>query len=593
MSTILQFLQYAVSVAFVFLAVVSVVDLVLQPSARRGYIAMALGLVGLVSLLGRLNALDNNRLLWVPAVSIVAFQLSGLGLVLLRDSFIRIPRWGWLLAILGLGGSAVLAVLLGSPVAPAKPNAAQSAASLLVVSAWIIAVAEPTFRFWIASRSLAAVQRRRMQALSLGYLGLILILLSVFLPREASSSSAFQLGINLVALLLAPLLYAGFSPPQFLRRVWREAEEEPFRDAVHELLLFSSTRQGLADRSLEWAVRLVGADFGMILDGDGSLLAVRGATPAQAAARATSLLGPDNQVLGPAGGLVGSAIILPLPLDTGSGYLMAEAGPFTPVFGQDEVIRLRQYAAAVTAALDRVRVSERVLALEEVKSRFLKLASHELRGPLALVKGYMSMVSEGVLSEAELQRVMPMIEGRLEQMSGMLNEMLETARLEDDRLELKPELFDVRQAVEAVTEALRPLAGTSHPVHVNVPAHAVPVMADRARVETIVTNLIDNAIKYSPRGGNIDCTVEVRGGEALVAVTDHGIGIAGEDMKMLFTRFGRITSDATVSIPGTGLGLYLSRELARMQQGDLTARSEAGQGSTFTLQLPLAAGTPA
>ena len=149
----------------------------------------------------------------------------------------------------------------------------------------------------------------------------------------------------------------------------------------------------------------------------------------------------------------------------------------------------------------------------------------------------------------------------------------------------------MRQAVAAVTEALRPLAGDNHPVRVQVPEHAVPVLADRARVETIVTNLIDNAIKYSPRGGHIDCTVEVRGGEALVAVTDQGIGIAGEDMKVLFTRFGRITSDATVSIPGTGLGLYLSRELARMQKGDLTARSEAGRGSTFVLQLPLAVGT--
>jgi signal transduction histidine kinase len=431
-----------------------------------------------------------------------------------------------------------------------------------------------------------------MQALSLGYLGIMLILLTVFLPQATSNSSPFRIGINLFALLLAPLLYAGFSPPQFLRRLWREAEEEPFRDAVHELLLFSSTRLGLAERALEWAVRLVGADFGMILDGDGTLVAVRGAAPDEAAKRATALLGPKTEVLGSSGGLVGNAIVLPLPLDTGTGYLMAEAGPFTPVFGQDEVIRLRQYATAVTAALDRVRVSERVLALEEVKSRFLKLASHELRGPLALVKGYMSMVSEGVLTAEELQRVMPMIEGRLEQMSGMLNEMLETARLEDDRLELKPELFDMRQAVAAVTEALRPLAGESHPVRVLVPEHAVPVLADRARVETIVTNLIDNAIKYSPRGGHIDCTVEVRDGEALVAVTDQGIGIAGEDMKVLFTRFGRITSDATVSIPGTGLGLYLSRELARMQKGDLTARSEAGHGSTFVLQLPLAVGTP-
>jgi signal transduction histidine kinase len=458
-----------------------------------------------------------------------------------------------------------------------------------LVLAWIVAVAEPTVRFWMAARELPTVQRRRMQALSLGYLGLILILLTALAP-PSGDNRGLQLFTQVGALAIAPLLYAGFSPPKWLRRIWREGEEEPFRDAVHELLLFSSSRVALADRALEWAVRLVGAGFGMIMDGDGKLLAVHGADPEAAARKTTTLLGDDTRVLGSEGGLAGNAIVLPLPLDTGTGYLVVEAGPFTPVFGQDEVVRLRQYAASFTAALDRTRVSERVVALEEVKSRFLKLASHELRGPLALVKGYISMFSEGALSEEQAQRVMPMIQARLEQMSSMLSEMLETARLEDDRLELKPERFDVRQAVTAATEALQPLAGKLHQVVVDVPEHEVPVLADRARVETIVTNLIDNAIKYSPAGGNINLTVGVRNGSALVQVTDQGIGIAVLDMATLFTRFGRITSDATVSIPGTGLGLYLSRELARMHEGDLTARSQAGTGSTFTLELPLAHG---
>jgi len=588
MDALLQVLQYAVTVAFLFLAVASLADWLRHPTRARAYVALAMGMLGVVALVGTVNGLIGGHLPYAGPINIVAFQLSGLGLLLLRHNLIPIGRMGWAVAVIGLGGTAAASIAAGSPTPPVLPTIWQTLASLGLVVAWIVAVGEPTVRFWSASRSLPAVQRRRMQALSLGYLGLVLILLTALLPQSASGSRTVKLVIDVAALVIAPLLYAGFSPPRFLRRVWREAEEEPFRDAVHELLLFSASRGALAERAIDWAVRLVGADFGMILDGDGSLLAVRGADPEQAASRASRLLGRDNHVIGPSGGLAGSAIVLPLPLDTGTGYIMAEAGPFTPVFGQDEVIRLRQYAAAVTAALDRTRVAERVIALEEVKSRFLKLASHELRGPLALVKGYLSMVGEGALSQEELIRVMPMIQGRLEQMSGMLNEMLDTARLEDDRLELKPVLFDVRQAVRAVADALQPLAGPERPLNVELPDHEVPVVADRSRVETIVTNMVDNAIKYSPRGGGINCTVEVRGGHALVAVTDHGIGISGDDMGTLFTRFGRITSDATVSIPGTGLGLYLSRELARMHQGDLTAHSEAGQGSTFTLQLPLA-----
>ncbi|GAC1329579.1 MAG: hypothetical protein NVSMB17_06060 [Candidatus Dormibacteria bacterium] len=589
MDGLLQVLQYAVTVGFLYLALASLVGWAHHPSRSRGYIAMALGMLGLVAVMGRLNELVGGRLPYYPLLVVVAFQLSALGLLLFRHSLIPIGRRGWATAVLGLGGSAAAFILVRGPGASASTSMARALAGAAVALAWIIAVSEPTVRFWLASRMLPVVQRRRMQALSLGYLGIIVVLaLSVIFPGPAARTTPARVVSSMVSVVIAPLLYAGFSPPRFLRRAWREAEEEPFREAVHELLLFSASRAALAERALEWAIRLVGADFGMILDGDGTLLAVRGAEASQAAARASSLLGQETLAIGTAGGLAGEAIVLPLPLDNGTGYLVAEGGPFTPVFGHDELVRLRQYAAAITAALDRTRVAERVIALEEVKSRFLKLASHELRGPLALVRGYMSMVAEGALSPADLAKVMPMLQGRLDQMGGMLNEMLDTARLEDDRLELKPELFDMRQAVRAVTAALQPLAGPGRPLHVRLPEHEVPVVADRSRVETIVTNLVDNAIKYSPRGGGINCVLEVRGPDAVVAVTDHGIDIAGGDMDILFTRFGRITSDATVSIPGTGLGLYLSRELARMQQGDLTAHSEAGQGSTFTLQLPLA-----
>jgi signal transduction histidine kinase len=115
----------------------------------------------------------------------------------------------------------------------------------------------------------------------------------------------------------------------------------------------------------------------------------------------------------------------------------------------------------------------------------------------------------------------------------------------------------------------------------------VPVRADLARLDTIVSNLLDNAIKYSPRGGEIGCEVSRKKGFAYVTVTDSGLGIAHEDMGILFTRFGRIVTAENSSIAGTGLGLYLSRELARMHGGDITATSEPAAGSSFSLVLPL------
>jgi signal transduction histidine kinase len=107
-------------------------------------------------------------------------------------------------------------------------------------------------------------------------------------------------------------------------------------------------------------------------------------------------------------------------------------------------------------------------------------------------------------------------------------------------------------------------------------------------VTTILANLLSNAVKHSLGGGAVDCVVSVDAHTARVEVTDHGLGIALEDMAKLFTRFGRITTRENSGISGTGPGLYLSRELARQQGGDITATSETGRGSRFTLTLPFA-----
>jgi signal transduction histidine kinase len=166
--------------------------------------------------------------------------------------------------------------------------------------------------------------------------------------------------------------------------------------------------------------------------------------------------------------------------------------------------------------------------------------------------------------------------------------MLETARLEDSRLQLRLERLDLDRILAEAAQRSRPLAGDKHQLLIANTAGAVPVLGDRGRLLTILTNLLDNAIKYSPEGGPVEVRIEVVDGQAQVAVSDRGLGIAAEDLPRLFTRFGRIVTTANSNIPGTGLGLYFARELARMQGGDITAESVEGAGSTFTLTLPLA-----
>lgn len=232
---------------------------------------------------------------------------------------------------------------------------------------------------------------------------------------------------------------------------------------------------------------------------------------------------------------------------------------------------------------------EQSIELEHLKTDFLKLASHELRGPLGVVRGYISMMEDGTLGPVgqSVAPVLPLLRAKLDEMNQLINEIVETARLEDSALELQFTRLDLRDVVQAALRALEPLTGECHRLVTSVADQPVTVVGDSSRLRMIVTNLVHNAIKYSPQGGEVCVTCGAQDGLARIAVTDQGVGIAAEDRDRLFTRFGRIVTRDTAGLPGTGLGLYLARDVARRHGGDVTVQSEPGRGSTFTLSLPL------
>jgi signal transduction histidine kinase len=157
--------------------------------------------------------------------------------------------------------------------------------------------------------------------------------------------------------------------------------------------------------------------------------------------------------------------------------------------------------------------------------------------------------------------------------------------LEEGRLALRKQPADLVELTDLAIESVSHLLG-EHQLRVDRPPQPIPADVDPNRVQIVVRNLLSNAAKYSPAGAQI--RVKVSGnGVARVAVTDQGIGIAEEDQARLFSRFVRIETNSTERVSGTGLGLWLSREIALMHDGDLTVESTPGRGSTFTLQLPL------
>jgi signal transduction histidine kinase len=245
--------------------------------------------------------------------------------------------------------------------------------------------------------------------------------------------------------------------------------------------------------------------------------------------------------------------------------------------------------STIVAAYRRTQEARRFALLERTKSDFMKLASHELRTPLTVLLGYVSMIRDGDIppDTPAFRKALPIIDDRLHQVNTIVEQMLEAARLEDGHAVLRLEAFDLGELAGQSVVSIRGRAGSAHPVEYRPPARSLRLYSDRIRVAGILDQLLDNAVKYSPEGGPIECVLAESGDRAIFSVRDRGIGIAREDQDRIFTRFGRLVTRDNSHIPGTGLGLYLAREHARRMGGDITVQSRPADGSRFTLALPL------
>lgn len=232
--------------------------------------------------------------------------------------------------------------------------------------------------------------------------------------------------------------------------------------------------------------------------------------------------------------------------------------------------------------------ADQLASLEQAKSEFLRLASHELRGPAATLGGYLAMIEDESLGSIpqRLRPVLPMLRAKAAQISLLANEMVEAARLEDGRVQLKRKRVDLSQIVRRSVGTAETTATPRHRVRFDDRVGSeLWVLGDALRLEIIISNLLENAIKYSPDGGDVIAQLSTSGDVATLRVKDQGIGIAPEDIGRLFVRFSRVSS--LTDVPGAGLGLYLARELARLHKGEIVVASKPGEGSEFCLSLPL------
>lgn len=229
--------------------------------------------------------------------------------------------------------------------------------------------------------------------------------------------------------------------------------------------------------------------------------------------------------------------------------------------------------------------------LDEMKTDFISTVSHELRTPLTTIKGYTSLLlsSKGKFDEQKRFEFLTLIDNQAERLAQLINNLLDVSRLEAGRLELRRQPIQIKNLIEKVVVNFR-LPDMKQRVVTSFPPRLPLVFADPDRIEQVFTNLIDNALKYSPPDKPVRIEGRVNGEELVVTVEDQGIGIHPYELPYIFEKFHRVERSSTSEISGTGLGLYIVKTLMEIHGGKIWCESLPKKGSKFFVSLPIYSG---
>lgn len=226
--------------------------------------------------------------------------------------------------------------------------------------------------------------------------------------------------------------------------------------------------------------------------------------------------------------------------------------------------------------------------VDKMKDDFISIASHELKTPMAAIKGYLSMMQEGLAGKFDQKgkEHLNKIYSNVERLDILVSELLDVSRLEQGRMQFDLQPYDISKVVEQSIQSFRDQAAQKGLKLEEQKLPQMPqVFIDPDRLRQVLDNLVGNAIKYTLKGG-ITISYKVDEGNLYTIVKDTGIGMSAQDRQNLFTRFYRIKNEKTADIPGTGLGLWIAREIIRKMGGDILVDSMENVGSQFSIQIP-------
>lgn len=262
---------------------------------------------------------------------------------------------------------------------------------------------------------------------------------------------------------------------------------------------------------------------------------------------------------------------------------------FVPVFGADGEVEA--VAGTTRDITERQQMEEALRETDRRKDEFLATLAHELRNPLAPIRSGLQVIRRSDLDQPKFEETLDILERQTKQIVHLVDDLLDISRITQGKIKLKKERIDLKSALDLAVESSRSaIDETENELTVSVPEQPVFIDADLTRVAQIITNILNNAAKYSPRGGKITLSAGEENGEAVLRISDTGRGIPAEMLTNIFDLFGQLEASSEENQGGLGIGLSVVKKLVEMHGGSVEAASEGlGQGSVFLVRLPLAA----
>jgi signal transduction histidine kinase len=271
-----------------------------------------------------------------------------------------------------------------------------------------------------------------------------------------------------------------------------------------------------------------------------------------------------------------------MPLRDSRGRIIGTFG-----ISRDVTAQIRAENTTAQQALQLRAQNESLSELDRLKDEFVGLVSHELRTPLASILGYVEILREEGMTGPDAERCAEVIERNAQRLLRLVGDLQLLSQIQSGKLAMEFRRADLADIAAHAVEELRPEAERKH-IDLALSVTAIPVLSvDLTRIAQLLANLLSNAVKFTADGGRVEVRLGSEGGQVVLAVSDTGVGIPAADQERIFERFYRTAIVRRQEIPGTGLGLTITKAIVAAHNGTIAVESAEGHGSTFTIRLPL------